>query len=130
LLFIIAGTGKTHATKGIIPMLSQICACPENKKIVVCAPSNVAVDEIVARLVSQGGMLSDDSASNSTYREAESLQRVLRITSLEYEPALKAVEDATFEGKLSQRFPARSAKVVEELRAKSARISEKLTAIM
>ena len=90
----------------------------------------MAVDEIVARLVSQGGMLSDDSASNSTYREAESLQRVLRITSLEYEPALKAVEDATFEGKLSQRFPARSAKVVEELRAKSARISEKLTAIM
>ena len=39
------GTGKTHTINGILSMLYF-----SNKKVLVCAPSNTAVDEIVIRL--------------------------------------------------------------------------------
>jgi superfamily I DNA and/or RNA helicase len=29
----------------------------DNRKILVCAPSNAAIDEIVTRLISKGGLL-------------------------------------------------------------------------
>ena len=47
------GTGKTHTIKGIISMLSHSCS----KKIMVCAPSNAAIDEIITRLISRGGLI-------------------------------------------------------------------------
>ena len=47
------GTGKTHTIKGVISMISHSC----NKKILVCAPSNAAIDEIITRLISKGGLL-------------------------------------------------------------------------
>jgi superfamily I DNA and/or RNA helicase len=39
------GTGKTHTVHGIISMLAEA-----NRKVMVCAPSNSAIDEIVLRL--------------------------------------------------------------------------------
>lgn len=48
------GTGKTHTIKGIISMLSL--TLKSEKKILVCAPSNAAIDEIVTRLISKGGL--------------------------------------------------------------------------
>lgn len=52
--FFVAGTGKTHTIKGIISMLNH--ALGRSKKILVCAPSNAAIDEIVTRLISKGGL--------------------------------------------------------------------------
>ena len=44
------GTGKTQTVTGIISMLVSSGA----QKVHVCAPSNAAVDEILARLSGQG----------------------------------------------------------------------------
>ena len=52
---ITAGTGKTHTIKGIISMLNY--SLKNFKKILVCAPSNAAIDEIVTRLISKGGLV-------------------------------------------------------------------------
>ena len=54
LFLTIAGTGKTHTIKGIISMLNS--SINNKKKILVCAPSNAAIDEIVTRLISKGGL--------------------------------------------------------------------------
>ena len=69
------GTGKTHTIKGIISMLYH--AMDKDKKILVCAPSNAAIDEIVTRLVSTG--LLKASASDTA-------AKMLRIGALEHEP--------------------------------------------
>ena len=45
------GTGKTHTILGLISMLLKN---DHNSKILVCAPSNAAIDEISARLAVQG----------------------------------------------------------------------------
>ena len=45
------GTGKTHTILGLISMLLKN---DQNSKILVCAPSNAAIDEISARLAVQG----------------------------------------------------------------------------
>jgi senataxin len=50
------GTGKTHTITGIISMLMSSGA----KKILICAPSNAAIDEIVTR-VSQRGFVGTNS---------------------------------------------------------------------
>ena len=39
------GTGKTHTIHGIVSMI-----CETKKRILVCTPSNSAIDEIVLRL--------------------------------------------------------------------------------
>lgn len=44
------GTGKTHTITGIISMLLGAGI----KKILVCAPSNAAIDEIVSRVSARG----------------------------------------------------------------------------
>lgn len=44
------GTGKTHTITGIISML---LSC-EVKRILVCAPSNAAIDEIITRIGMKG----------------------------------------------------------------------------
>lgn len=49
------------------------------RKILVCAPSNAAIDEIVTRLISKGGLFGQN--------EAESINKVLRIGSFDYEPS-------------------------------------------
>lgn len=46
------GTGKTETITGIIAMLLQLK--PDGCKIHVCAPSNCAVDEILARVKDRG----------------------------------------------------------------------------
>ena len=44
------GTGKTHTILGLISMLLK----NKNSKILICAPSNAAIDEICARLAIKG----------------------------------------------------------------------------
>ena len=73
------GTGKTHTITGIISMLMSSGA----KKLLICAPSNAAVDEIVTR-VSQRGFVGYDSNHSDTTK-IESM--LLRIGAMEYEPS-------------------------------------------
>jgi Cdc6-like AAA superfamily ATPase len=51
------GTGKTHTITGIISML---LSC-DVKRIMVCAPSNAAIDEIISRLGQKGFIGSPDA---------------------------------------------------------------------
>lgn len=67
------GTGKTHTITGIISMLIGAGA----RKIMICAPSNAAVDEIVCRL-SVKGLL-------GVKEDVKSM--ILRIGASEYEPS-------------------------------------------
>ena len=83
------GTGKTHTIKGIISMLSR--SLDPSKKILVCAPSNAAIDEIVTRLVSTGLLGSD--AKETSYR-------TLRIGAMEHEPN-KHVQEVLFDTKFA-----------------------------
>ena len=59
----------------------------------VCAPSNAAIDEIVTRLISKGGLI------GST--ERDSISKVVRIGSIEYEPS-RAVQQVLFSTKMDK----------------------------
>ena len=72
------GTGKTHTITGIISML--VSTGP--KKILICAPSNAAVDEIVTR-VAQHGFVGRGPGPDTAKIE----KMLLRIGSMEYEPS-------------------------------------------
>ena len=67
-----------------------------SKKILVCTPSNAAIDEIVQRLVG-----SQPDAFNGT--RTFSKRHVLRIGAMEYEP-LEAVKKATLDYKLNKKI--------------------------
>jgi len=86
------GTGKTHTIHGIISMLIRQCSRDKysRKKILVCTPSNAAIDEIVLRLVSKrvGGAAESDSTMMSG--------QVIRIGAMDYEP-LEAVRKHTLD---------------------------------
>tara|TARA_B110000305_G_C19051027_1_gene452659 strand:+ start:164 stop:481 length:318 start_codon:yes stop_codon:yes gene_type:complete len=69
-------------------MLNQ--SMKRSKKILVCAPSNAAIDEIVTRLISKGGLFGQN--------EEDSQAKVLRIGSFDYEPS-KIVKKVTFDTK-------------------------------
>lgn len=73
-------------------MLSQ-CIKNNQRKILVCAPSNAAIDEIVTRLISKGGLIGSS--------EKESINKVVRIGSIEYEPS-KAVQQVLFSSKMDK----------------------------
>lgn len=79
------GTGKTHTITGIISMLLSSGV----KKIMVCAPSNAAIDEIISRISSKGFLGSpDEQAIDSILEEGFSLDGMLvRLGALEYEPS-------------------------------------------
>ena len=85
------GTGKTHTIKGIISMLN--CCTSRNKKVLVCAPSNAAIDEIVTRIISKGGLFGQT--------EQESIDKVVRIGSMDYEPS-KIVQQVIFDFKFNR----------------------------
>lgn len=48
------GTGKTHTIIGIISMLMSARSGNNKQKILVCAPSNAAVDQIMIRIIERG----------------------------------------------------------------------------
>ena len=73
------GTGKTHTITGIISMLMSSGA----KKLLICAPSNAAVDEIVSRVSQRGFVGCDSNRSDATKIES----MLLRIGAIEYEPS-------------------------------------------
>ena len=83
------GTGKTHTIKGIISMLCQ--SLDKSKKILVCAPSNAAIDEIVTRLVSKGLL-----GSNTL----DTVVKTLRIGAMEHEPN-KYVSQVLYDNKFA-----------------------------
>ena len=57
------GTGKTHTILGLISMLLKT----PHAKILVCAPSNAAIDEICARLANKGIYNSELTLSKSKF---------------------------------------------------------------
>ena len=84
------GTGKTHTITGIISMLLSSGI----KKIHVCAPSNAAVDEILARLSVNG-------IHGFAHCEDDLKGTLLRIGAMEYEPA-PAVKIHTLDERLRE----------------------------
>lgn len=64
------GTGKTHTIRGIVSMVSKKC-----KRILICTPSNKAVDEILSR-ISGKGLLGVDIKD----------EEIVRVGSTEYQP--------------------------------------------
>ncbi|CAD8142454.1 unnamed protein product [Paramecium pentaurelia] len=74
------GTGKTHTLigllSGVYEYMKQMNKFPR-KKILICAPSNAAIDEIILRILQKGGLF--DSKGNS--RQAN----VIRIGLLDEE---------------------------------------------
>lgn len=48
------GTGKTHTIIGIISMLMSARSANNKQKIMVCAPSNAAIDQIIIRIIERG----------------------------------------------------------------------------
>lgn len=81
------GTGKTHTITGIISMLLS----SDVKKILVCAPSNAAVDEIVSRISTKGFIGEPDPENlfgDSILSEGSSADGLLlRLGAVEYDPA-------------------------------------------
>eukprot|EP00347_Sterkiella_histriomuscorum_P002715 403367086 len=68
------GTGKTHTIQGILGMLIS----SNVKKILICGPSNAAIDEILIRIVTHKlfGLLN----------ESQLRDKLLRVGSMDYEP--------------------------------------------
>lgn len=48
------GTGKTHTIIGIISMIMSTRRANNKQKIMVCAPSNAAIDQIIIRIIERG----------------------------------------------------------------------------
>lgn len=48
------GTGKTHTIIGILSMLMSARSGSNKQKIMVCAPSNAAIDQIIIRIIERG----------------------------------------------------------------------------
>ena len=48
------GTGKTHTIIGIISMILSTRMHNPKQKIMVCAPSNAAIDQIILRIIEKG----------------------------------------------------------------------------
>jgi hypothetical protein len=48
------GTGKTHTIIGIISMIMATSLRTSRQKIMVCAPSNAAIDQIIIRIIERG----------------------------------------------------------------------------
>ena len=93
------GTGKTHTITGIISML---LSC-DIRRIMVCAPSNAAVDEIITRIVS-GGFLgsADDRDLDSILEEGYQPDgMIVRLGALEYDPG-PLVKKHTLDERLTQ----------------------------
>jgi senataxin len=63
------GTGKTTTLMGLLAAeyeyLKNICGSDEKRKILICAPSNAAINHITKRLVCEG-LVSSQSANFST----------------------------------------------------------------
>lgn len=78
------GTGKTHTITGIISML---LSC-ETKKIMVCAPSNAAIDEIISRLAVKGflGTPAEKDFDSILEEGFQADGMITRLGALEYDP--------------------------------------------
>jgi senataxin len=48
------GTGKTHTIIGIMSMIMSTRLKNSKQKIMVCAPSNAAIDQIIIRIIERG----------------------------------------------------------------------------
>jgi superfamily I DNA and/or RNA helicase len=79
------GTGKTHTITGIISMLLSSGV----KKIMVCAPSNAAIDEIVVRIGVKGFLgQPNEKDEQSILEEGFSPDgMIVRLGALEYDPS-------------------------------------------
>ena len=101
------GTGKTHTIIGIISMLMSTRLATSKQKIMICAPSNAAIDNIISRVIERGliGMKGlkdknknmnkhgeetkeeEDEAEDSDYEPPDLSQTMIRITGADYQAA-------------------------------------------
>lgn len=86
------GTGKTHTIIGIVSMIMSTRLANTRSKIMVCAPSNAAIDQIVMRIIDRGliglkGLHQDKDDENETddeYELPDLSQTLIRITAAEH----------------------------------------------
>lgn len=78
------GTGKTTTLMGLLAVeyeyLKNVCSLDDKRKILICAPSNAAIDHITKRLVCEGLITTNQGnfskcTSNEDYQNA-SYERV------------------------------------------------------
>ena len=97
------GTGKTHTIIGIISMIMTTRMNNPKQKIVVCAPSNAAIDQILIRILDKGliglqGLKRPKALRNKKdkegkynsdddefYEPPDLTKSLIRITSAEYQ---------------------------------------------
>lgn len=94
------GTGKTHTITGIISMLLDSGA----KKLMVCAPSNAAIDEIVSRIARNGFIGTPEKGDLTSILGRENAHAadglLLRIGAADYEPSAE-VKQHTLDERLA-----------------------------
>jgi tRNA(Met) C34 N-acetyltransferase TmcA len=92
------GTGKTHTIIGIVSMIMSTRLANSRSKIMVCAPSNAAIDQIVMRIIERGliglqGLRQDkdeNADANASDEDEEEYelpdlsQTLIRITAAEH----------------------------------------------
>jgi DNA polymerase alpha-associated DNA helicase A len=109
------GTGKTHT---LIELIRQLCASSPPRRILVCGASNLAVDNILERLIALGATLG--SKSDTSVPKATRIGHPARVL------ANAAVLDATLEAKAERSDQAALAKDVRvELEAALATLAGK-----
>jgi len=104
------GTGKTHTIIGIISMIMSTRLANSKQKIMVCAPSNAAIDQIIIRIVEKGliglqglkrhkadkkekkkrkhstaGLDQDSSSADEFYEPPDLTASLIRVSSAEYQ---------------------------------------------
>ena len=84
------GTGKTHTLKGLVKNILQTLSKRENSRILICAPSNAAVDEIASRLLQDPPRLSKESKENNA-QAATKQQKKPGMKFMSYKTFLKPV---------------------------------------
>jgi superfamily I DNA and/or RNA helicase len=55
MFYFILGTGKTKPIVGLIIQLIKVANRPIKPRLLICTPSNTALDEIMVRLEQEGG---------------------------------------------------------------------------
>jgi DNA polymerase alpha-associated DNA helicase A len=109
------GTGKTHT---LIELIRQLCALKPPQRILVCGASNLAVDNILERLLAIGATLG--SKSDSSVPKATRIGHPARVL------ANSAILDVTLEARVERSDQAALAKDVrDELEVTLATLSGK-----
>jgi hypothetical protein len=99
------GTGKTRTLLGLLSIIHALQGAP----ILVCTPSNSAIDEVIERILSRG-LYSMTSSKHDAYNNQFKLVRVGTSNS-----ASEAVRGVTLSELVRQRLSTHSGKTIEQI---------------